>query len=377
MQKLIKFKPIKPLLTGETLDTLTAAVVEAGFPAFRALQVMEWVYKQYVTAWEEMVNVPRALKEWLESRYTLQASSLVLVKGASDVTEKHLLRQGDGSLIETVLIRYPQRGVGAEESRKTICVSSQVGCAYGCKFCASGLDGWKRHLFAGEIVDQVLHICRAEATREADGVPFDNIVFMGMGEPLANYDNVMRAITILNAPWGLHFGGRRITVSTSGLVPEILKLAEEPVSFRLAISLHGATNPVRDKIMPVNRKYPLEILLPAVKAFAEKRGRMITLEYILIDGINDGLDQAEILSKIAKDLHAHVNLIPYNKVEGLRWVRPNIMRQTAFHDVLKAAGASSTIRKEKGHDIAAACGQLRLQVQKEEATVIEESPLAT
>ena len=195
-------------------------------------------------------------------------------------------------------------------------------------------------------------------------LPFDNIVFMGMGEPLANYDALMRAITILNAEWGFHFGARRITVSTSGLAPEIMKLADEPIAFRLAISLHGATNAVRQQIMPVNRKYPLETLIPAVKHFASKRGRMITLEYILIDGINDSLDQAVELCKIAKDLHAHVNLIPYNKVEGLPWQRPNIMRQKAFHDTLKKQGISSTIRKEKGHDIAAACGQLRLQVER-------------
>ena len=250
--------------------------------------------------------------------------------------------------------------MGVEGSRKTICVSSQVGCAYGCKFCASGLAGWKRHLSAGEIIEQVLHICRTQPLENNERLPFDNIVFMGMGEPLANYNQVIRAITILNAPWGFNFGARRITVSTSGLVPEIYKLAEEPISFRLAISLHGATNAVREQIMPINRKYPLEELLPAIQKFSDSKGRMVTLEYILIDSINDDLDQAKNLVKIAKDLHAHVNLIPYNKVEGLPWKRPNIMRQKKFHDYLKAENVSATIRKEKGDDIAAACGQLRL-----------------
>jgi 23S rRNA (adenine2503-C2)-methyltransferase len=187
---------------------------------------------------------------------------------------------------------------------------------------------------------------------------------MGMGEPLANYDNLMKAIRIVNADWGLKFGARRITVSTSGLVPEIKKLAEEGIQFRLAISLHGATNHVRTKIMPINRKYPLEQLVPAAKAFTQKHGRMLTLEYILIDEINDTMDQAHGLVDIARQLHAHVNLIPYNKVEGLSWKRPNTMRQNHFGAVLEKANISHTIRREKGHDIDAACGQLRL---KEEA----------
>lgn len=362
----MKFNPGKPFILGETLESLQAALSQAGFPAFRAAQILEWIYKKYVSGWEEMTNLPKPLIIWLKEHYEWSASQLVMVKAASDITEKHLLRLGDGSLIETVLIRYPQRGVGDDGARKTVCVSSQVGCAYGCKFCASGLDGWKRHLFAGEIVGQLLHLCRREAASGKLDIPFDNIVFMGMGEPLANYDQVMQAITILNAKWGLTFGSRRITISTSGLAPEILKLAKEPVGFRLAISLHGATNDVRSQIMPVNRKYPLEILIPAVKAFAKERGRMVTLEYILIDGINDTFEQAEALEKIASDLHAHVNLIPYNKVEGLAWKRPNILRQKAFYDRLKESGISVTIRKEKGHDIAAACGQLRLQVMKKE-----------
>jgi 23S rRNA (adenine2503-C2)-methyltransferase len=193
---------------------------------------------------------------------------------------------------------------------------------------------------------------------------FDNIVFMGMGEPLANYDALVRTIKILNAEWGLHFGARRITVSTSGLAPQILKLAEEGVAVRLAISLHGATNEVRDQIMPINKKYPLEVLLPAAKAFQEKHGRMLTLEFILIEGINDSLEQASELAKIAYDLHAHVNCIPYNKVEGLEWKRPSIGRQDAFVKVLREAGVSVTIRREKGHDINAACGQLRLKTEK-------------
>ncbi len=193
---------------------------------------------------------------------------------------------------------------------------------------------------------------------------FDNLVVMGMGEPLANYDALILALTILNAEWGLGFGARRITVSTSGLVPKILKLAEEPLGFRLAISLHGATDEVRTQIMPVNKAYPLAKLLPAVKTFSEQHGRMVTLEFILIEGVNDSPDQAQRLREIARDLHAHVNIIPYNTVEGLPWKRPSVETQESFASVLRRAGISTTLRREKGHDIDAACGQLRLKTEK-------------
>ena len=364
----MRFTPAKPALPGESLETLTAALAESGFPAFRAKQILAWLIKRRVTTTAAMTDLPKGLRAWLDDRYTLEPTQQVLVKQADDITEKLLLRLEDGSLIETVLIRYPQQGVGQESSRRTVCISTQVGCAYGCKFCASGLEGWKRDLSAGEIVSQLLHICRLEDARDpaaaSEQAPFDNIVVMGMGEPLANYDALLRAITILNADWGLRFGARRITVSTSGLVPQILRLADEPVQFRLAISLHGATNEVRELIMPVNRKYPLEQLLPAAQAFAEKRGRMLTLEYILIEEVNDTLEQAMALADIARNLHAHVNCIPYNTVEGLPWKRPSLTRQRAFCDVLAAGRISHTIRKEKGHDISAACGQLRLQHER-------------
>lgn len=365
----MQFQPDKPFIYGEDLESLRARLNEAGQPAFRAQQVMDWLYRKRVGTFEEMTNLPKTMRAWLESVYQLQPSKQILIKKSSDITEKLLLEQGDRSLIETVLIRYPQKGVGVDDSRRTICVSSQVGCAYGCKFCASGLNGWKRDLLAGEIITQFIHVANLEESRGTekpnDDVPFDNIVFMGMGEPLANYDNVVHAIRVLNADWGLRFGARRITVSTSGLAPQIRKLADEPIQFRLALSLHGATNEVRERIMPINRRYPLEELLPAVAYFSEKHGRMLTLEYILIKDVNDTLDQAEALSKIARDLHAHVNLIPYNTVEGLPWERPTIPRQHAFAEILEQASVSHTIRKEKGGDIDAACGQLRLRTEKD------------
>lgn len=372
----MKLTPEKPSLFGETLETLTDRVTAAGHKAFRAKQVMDWVYKKRVEHWEEMTNLPKAFRGWLADTFILYAAHPLIDKRSDDVTQKMLMELEDKSLIETVLIRAPQRGVGLEDSRKTVCVSIQVGCAYGCKFCASGLAGFRRDLVPGEVVAQLMHICRREAGGElrassasskaaAERPSFDNIVFMGMGEPLANYDTLVRTLRILNADWGLNFGARRITVSTSGLAPQIERLAEEGIAVRLAISLHGATNEVRDQIMPVNKRYPLEKLLPAARAFQQKHGRMLTLEFILIEGINDSLDQARALAEIARDLHAHVNCIPYNTVEGLPWRRPSIARQDAFVGVLRKASVSVTIRREKGHDIEAACGQLRLKTEKE------------
>ena len=340
---------------------------------------MEWLYKKRVDTWDAMTNLPKDLRAWLDATFILYPTTPVIDKRSDDVTQKLLLELEDKSLIETVLIRAPQKGVGQEDSRNTVCVSIQVGCAYGCKFCASGLAGFRRDLMAAEVVSQLMHICRREAGRERETLmgddrpskeaqerpAFDNIVFMGMGEPLANYDTLVSTVRILNAEWGLNFGARRITVSTSGLAPQILKLAEEGVAVRLAISLHGATNAVRDQIMPINKRYPLETLIPAAKVFQRRHGRMLTLEFILIEGVNDGLDQARELTKIAHELHAHVNCIPYNTVEGLPWKRPSVRRQDAFVDVLRKAKVSCTIRREKGHAIEAACGQLRLKTEKE------------
>lgn len=392
----MRFQAEKPSLFGETLESFTERVTGAGYKAFRARQVMDWLYKKRVEDWEAMTNLPKDFRAWLAENYILYPVRPILDKRSDDVTQKLLMELEDKSLIETVLIRAPQKGVGQEDSRKTVCVSIQVGCAYGCKFCASGLAGFRRNLMAAEVVAQLMHICRREEKEEGrtlkvehrtsnvegrssntgpdrngslskealERPAFDNIVFMGMGEPLANYDALIRAIQILNADWGLNFGARRITVSTSGLAPQIEQLAEEGVAVRLAISLHGATNEVRDQIMPINKRYPLEKLLPAVKAFQQKHGRMLTLEFILIEGVNDSLDQARELAKIARDLHAHVNCIPYNTVEGLSWKRPSIRRQDAFVEILKRAKVSVTIRREKGHDINAACGQLRLKTEE-------------
>jgi 23S rRNA (adenine2503-C2)-methyltransferase len=362
-------EPERRPLTGETLESLSASLGERGEKPFRARQVLDWLYKKRARSWDDMTNLPKALRAWLDAEFTLVPATLVLNRQSADVTDKLLLELWDRSLVETVIIRAPQDGVGIDHSRKTICISTQVGCAMGCVFCASGLAGLKRDMSAGEIVAQLLQVCYAEDERtpraRAELASFDNIVVMGMGEPLANYDALIRALTIVNAEWGLGFGARRITVSTSGLVPKIIRLADEPLGFRLAVSLHGATDEVRTRIMPVNKAYPLARLLPAVKAFTERHGRMVTLEFILIAEVNDTPEQARRLRDIALDLHAHVNLIPYNTVEGLPWKRPDASRQLAFANILDRAGVSVTLRREKGHDIAAACGQLRLKTERE------------
>ena len=329
-------------------------------PFYRAGQITDWLYKKRVNSFAEMTDLPQALRAKLANDFSFDKIDVVRVLGSTDTTRKFLFRLSDGNLIESVLIPASPALYGLPSDRRTICLSTQVGCAYGCKFCASGLDGWKRNLRPDEIVNQIM------AVEEQSGERIDNIVFMGMGEPLANYDNLMRAIQIINAPWGISIGARHITISTSGLVPQIRKLAEQPLQIRLAVSLHGATDDVRSSIMPVNRKYNLSALLEACRYFTSRKKQQITFEYILIAKVNDSEEQARELAKHARALEAKVNLIPYNKVEGLDWARPSTDRQKRFLAVLRAAGVRATLRREKGDDIAAACGQLRLQTQKVE-----------
>jgi 23S rRNA (adenine2503-C2)-methyltransferase len=282
-------------------------------------------------------------------------------------------------LIESVLIPANPALYGEQSDRHTLCISTQVGCAYGCKFCASGLEGWKRNLLSHEIVEQVQAVerwheqqSRAEGRESSDDAGprlVDNIVVMGMGEPLANYENLLKALRILNAPWGGGIGARKITISTSGLAPQIRKLADEPEQFRLAISLHGATDEVRAKIMPVNRKFPLNELTAALDYYQSRKARMLTFEFILIAGVNDSLEQTKPLGNLAKRLHAKINLIPYNKVEGLAWSRPDEETCEAFLAALERQKVTATLRREKGHDIDAACGQLRLKTERELASL--------
>jgi 23S rRNA (adenine2503-C2)-methyltransferase len=364
---------VKCDIKSQTIEELEKQFQEWECPAYRVTQLFEWLYKRKVTSWEEMTNLPKNIREKLEHAFTLEVLQLVRKQGSRDTTQKFLWKLGDGSLIESVLIPANPALYGEASDRHTLCVSTQVGCAYGCKFCASGLEGWKRNLGVHEIVEQVLATERWNS-KEKGGEQerlINNLVIMGMGEPLANYQNLIKALTILNAPWGGGIGARKITVSTSGLAPQIRKLAEEPFQFRLAISLHGATDEVRNKIMPVNRKFNLNELSNACEYYLSKKGKMITLEYILIKGVNDGMDQVRPLGELAKKLNAKVNLIPYNNVEGLPWERPAEEAQEKFLNALESRGVIATLRREKGHDIDAACGQLRLKTERELAGAAE------
>jgi len=353
-----------PSAHGMTLADWTEWLEARGQPKFRARQIAEWLYRKRVISFDEMTNLGRDLRESLKASFTLDSLPVVRLTGSCDTTRKFLFRLHDGRLIESVRIPASANFDGDRSGRLTLCVSSQVGCAYDCKFCASGLAGFTRNLSAGEIVGQVL------ATERETGEAVRNLVFMGMGEPLANLTQLTRALEILNADWGVNIGARHMTISTSGLAPQIEKLARVPMQIRLAISLHGATDEVRERIMPVNRKYPLARLFDALHAWREHKKQMITFEYILIEGVNDSLEQAEILAKRARSLNAKVNLIPYNTVEGLPWKRPDEARQDAFLRVLERAQLTATLRREKGHDIDAACGQLRLQEETNEGTVV-------
>lgn len=356
-----------PGLLGLSPTDIAAFVAESGEPAFRAKQILEWIYAKRATSIEAMSSLSKSLRVALAEKFTARCLTIAKVTGSEDTTRKFLLKLQDGRYVETVLIPANPALYGGDSDRRTLCVSSQVGCAYDCKFCASGLAGFTRNLTAAEIVEQIVQV---EAYA---GERVDNLVFMGMGEPLANYSNVTKAIEILNAEWGIGIGARHMTVSTSGLAPQIRKLAEFPLQIRLAISLHGASDDVRSQIMPVNQKHPLAELFEALQYWRSKRKQHITLEYILIEGVNDMLEQARLLAKRARGIHAKVNLIPYNTVDGLQWTRPSEEQQDAFRDVLSAAGVTATLRREKGHDIAAACGQLRLK--QETAEGIIESPV--
>jgi len=350
-----------------TKEELEGRLKDLGQPAYRASQVLEWLYRHRVASWSAMTNLPLTLRSALEKSWEFHPLELARKQGAEDTTQKFLWKLKDGAFIESVLIPANPALYGEASDRHTLCVSTQVGCAYGCRFCASGLDGWKRNLLPEEIVGQVLSVeslCQSAEEKGQTRV-VSNLVIMGMGEPLANYDNLLKALRILNAPWGGGIGARKITVSTSGLAPQIKRLADEPEQFRLAISLHGATDPVREKIMPVNRKFPLAALVAAGEYYQARKAKMITLEYILIAGVNDDLAQVKPLAEVARRLYAKINLIPYNHVEGLPWERPAESAQDAFLAALENLGATATLRREKGGDIDAACGQLRLRTERE------------
>jgi 23S rRNA (adenine2503-C2)-methyltransferase len=338
-------------ILGLSYPALQAQLAIWGEPPFRAKQLWKWLYFHLAADWDEMTNLPRALRERLGRFYRLNPLTPVDELVAKDkLTRKVLFELADGETIETVLMTYAQR--------RTVCVSSQVGCALGCAFCATGQSGFVRDLTAAEIVDQALYFARNVTLRPT------NIVLMGMGEPLLNYDAVWQAIETWNDHQGFNLGARRITISTAGVVPGIRQLAEERLQVGLAVSLHASDDALRDQLVPLNRRYPLADLLAACRTYRRQTGRRITFEVALIKGVNDAPQQARQLARLLQGLESHVNLIPINPSLDETY-RPSPRKQVrAFQRILAEGGIATTVRLRRGVDIQAGCGQLRQQRQR-------------
>ncbi|MBP3597711.1 MAG: 23S rRNA (adenine(2503)-C(2))-methyltransferase RlmN [Clostridia bacterium] len=340
---------LKKNIKNYNLDELKEELKSIGEKPFRAEQIFKWIYCENVSCFDEMTNLSLDLRKKLEENYTLGLFKIVRKLESKDGTKKYLFNVQDeeNNLIESVLMSY--------HHGYTICVSSQIGCKMGCKFCASTGIKFVRDLQSGEIVEQLLAI-----EREAN-VKISNIVFMGIGEPLDNYDNVMNAIKIINNPKGLNIGARHISISTSGIVPKIYKLADEKMQCTLSISLHSSNNKTRSEMMPVNDAYPIEELIKACKYYIEKTNKRISFEYALAKDNNDNINDAKGLVNLLKGMIAHVNLIPINKIEDGKYTKSSNENIIKFRDYLNDCGIVATIRRELGSDIDAACGQLRRQ----------------
>jgi len=335
-------------LRGRLLPELEALAARLGEPAYRGRQIARWLYVRGAGSLDEMTNLPRAFRDRLRAVGKIGRATVQRVQDAPDGSAtKLLVAFEDGQSVECVRMRF-------DDGRRSACLSTQVGCAMGCAFCATGLSGFSRNLSAGEILAQFLLI------RAHGRARLSNVVFMGMGEPLANYDALVRTLRILAAPYAMGIGMRRMTVSTVGLVPQIRRLAAERLQITLAVSLHAPSDALRAQLVPANERYPLADLLGACRTYIEATGRRLTFEYVLIDGVNDGLAEARALGRLLAGLACHVNLIPLNPVPGIPLRRPPISRVQAFAGLLKNAAIPVTVRIERGGDIQAACGQLRL-----------------
>lgn len=337
------------------LGELEGFLSELGEPPFRARQLFDWIYRRLGDDFDRMTNLPQSLREHLKAVCYVAPGTVVAEHTSRDgLTTKVLLRLLDGQTIESVLMQQ----VGAGGERRTVCVSSQVGCPIGCVFCATGRSGFARQLTAGEMVGQVLHFAR----RLADGGgtrPITHVVFMGQGEPLLNRTQLRRAVQTLNSPHGLNLGSRHITISTAGVVPGILELAGWPWQVGLAVSLHAPSDELRDRLVPLNRRYPLKELMAACRAYTQATRRRVTFEYTLIAELNDSPAQARALAALLKGELCHVNLIPLNPIPGVT-LRPSPRRRVlAFQAELQQQGIPCTVRVERGSDVDAACGQLR------------------
>jgi 23S rRNA (adenine2503-C2)-methyltransferase len=351
-------------LSGFTADQLVGLVASMGEPGYRAKQLQKWIYRKFAFSYDEMTDLPLSFRQKLTEKVRLRSLEILQEVTGNDGTVKCLFNLRDGRTVEAAIMRYGAEKVG---KRHTVCVSTQAGCSIGCAFCATGQQGFERNLAPGEMVDQVLYFARhlqLEDTRSGSGGQknaghITNIVFMGMGEPLANYDNLWQAITLLNSPEGFGLGARNITVSTAGLVPQIKRLSRESLQIGLAVSLHAADNLLRNRLVPVNRKYPLEQLIPACREYSRVTGRRLSFEYILFNGINDSPEQARSLATLIKGINCHVNLIPANITGNKAFRPPPVPVVLAFENELKRHRVNVTLRESRGRDIGAGCGQLR------------------
>ena len=329
---------------GLTIEEMEEYFLSLGSKAFHAKQLFSWLYEKRIEDYKDVTDIKKELVEVISKDYSIERLKIVDIQEDVDVN-KYLFELSDGEHIEAVLMRH--------DYGNSICVSSQVGCNMGCKFCESGRRKKVRNLEAYEMVLQILMIEKELGER------ISHVVVMGIGEPFDNYDNLVKFFKIINDPKGLAIGARHITVSTCGIVPKILEFSELDLQINLAISLHAANNETRNKIMPINKAYPLEVLIPALKTYLERTNRRVTFEYILLSGINDREEDAVQLAKLAKGINCYINLIPYNETNNIDFKRSSTIQIMKFYDILKKNKVNVTIRKEFGSKISAACGQLR------------------
>jgi 23S rRNA (adenine2503-C2)-methyltransferase len=332
-------------------EELKGVLVSWKEPAFRAGQIFSWIYHKGASEFDQMSNLPAGLRQRLSENFVIFNLEISAAQESKDGTKKFLFKLQDDQFIEAVAI--------PSEKRLTGCISCQAGCKFACAFCASGFLGFKRNLSCSEILDQVLYL------KNSSSRPLTHIVFMGTGEPLDNYDNVLKAIRIINSDYAFKIGARRITISTCGLIPGIKKLADEGLQVELSVSLHGCDDQTRDRLMPVNKKYPLNELFAQLREYVKKTNRQVTFEYILAKGINSDLPSARKLSKIVEGLNCKVNLIPVNPQKELGLEPPSKPDILFFRDALVKSKVAVTLRKPRGRDIEAACGQLRLRYGKD------------
>jgi 23S rRNA (adenine2503-C2)-methyltransferase len=353
----------RPLLEASS-EEFRAWMAGRGHPGYRARQVLRWVFEHRAERFEAMSDLPKVLREQLDAEWVIFETEVVHHHVSPDGTDKLLLGCADGRRVECVLM--------AEADRRTVCISTQVGCGMGCVFCASGLKGVERNLTRGEIVEQVLRLRNLLPPEER----LTNLVVMGMGESLANLDNVLAALDRICSPEGLGLGQRRVTISTVGLPEKMRKLAEQDRQYHLAVSLHAPTEALRNELVPINERVGLDAVIAAADAYFQRSGRQVTFEYVLLRGINDRVEEAVALADLLEARKAHVNLIPYNPVAGLPFERPNPAAIQRFVGVLRSRGISVSVRKTKGREIDAACGQLRRRLEDQPSLALPRSSVS-